>query len=242
MTVRLFRTKRELSFWLAAGAMIALAVASVSGQEARFLDTRSGSQPEPSIIGGSADGGGIGCGSCVIAYPIKIEIERLSLVDRGPSPAVEWTIRVTNQTKGPIQLPSSLSWSGPAVSGSMGQLKVQRIYFGETAECDASSKRAAPKQRAGTSMYAPPDDSRDVVTLEAGQWVTVMGDGAACGFPRAGSDTYAISVTLTQVEWHRANGGDRETSRLVYPMVSSQLVRWDGTREFVKAETIREGN
>ena len=109
MTVRLFRSKRGLSGWLAGGAMMALVVASVSGQEAGFLDTRPGSQPEPSITRGSADGGGIGCGGCVTADPLRVEIERLTLIDRGPFPGVEWTIRVTNQTKSPIQLPSSLS-------------------------------------------------------------------------------------------------------------------------------------
>ena len=236
MTVRLFRSKRGLSVWLAAGAMIALAVASVSGQEAGFLDTRPGSQPEPSITGGSADGGGIGCGGCVIADPLRVEIERLTLIDLGAFSGVEWTIRVTNQTNSPIQLPSSLSWSGPAVSRTMGRRKVQRIYFGETANCDASSERAASKYRAGVSMYAPSDGARDVVTLEAGQWVTVVGYGAACGFPRAGSDSYQVSVGLTQVEWYRAKEEDREDSRSVYSMVSSQPVKWDGAHDFVKAE------
>ncbi|WP_221313087.1 hypothetical protein [Granulicella aggregans] len=242
MRVRWFQCNLGLSGWLAAGGMIALSAALALGQEAGFLDTRPGSQPAPSITGGSADGGGIGCGGCVVMNPLKVEIERLTLIDRGPSPGVEWTIRVTNQTKNPIQLPSSLSWSGSAVSGSMGRTKAQRIYFGETADCEASSDRAASKYRAGASMYAPPDGARDVVTLEAGQWVTVVGYGAACGFPRAGSDSYAVSVGLTQVEWYRAKEGDREDSRSVYSMVSSQPVNWDGAHDFVKANTTKGGN
>ena len=243
MTVRGFQSNIWSSGWLAAGAMIALATASAcaSGQEAGCLDTRPGSQREPSITGGAADGGGFGCGGCLLADPLTVEIERLTLIDRGPFPGVEWTIRVTNQTKSPIQLPNSLSWSGPAVSVSMGRSKVQRIYFGETADCEATSERAAAKHRAGASMYASPDGARNVVTLDAGQWVTVMGNGAACGFPRAGSDSYAVSVALTQVEWYREKEEDRESSRSVYSMVSSQVVKWDGTHDFVKAEAARGG-
>jgi hypothetical protein len=46
------------------------------------------------------------------------------------------------------------------------------------------------------------DGARDVVTLDAAQWVIVMGNGAACGFPRAGSDSYAVSLQMAQVEWY----------------------------------------
>jgi hypothetical protein len=151
MMVSGLQNRVRLSVWLKAGAMIALTTSSGLGQEAGFLDMRPGSQPEPLVTGGSADGGGMGCGGCVVMAPLRVEIEHLILIDRGPFPGVEWTIRITNQTKKPIQLPSSLSWSDSVASTSFGRSKFQRIYFGETADCRATGDRAA--SRAGWRVH-----------------------------------------------------------------------------------------
>jgi hypothetical protein len=220
--------------------MLFFALASMAfGQEAGFLDARSGSQAEPRVTGGSANGGGVGCGGCVVTAPLKIEIERLTLIDRQPFPLVEWTVRVTNQTKAAIQVPSSLSWSGPSQEVGLDRRKVQRLYLSQTADCAASGDKPASTRRSGVSMYGAPDGARDVITLDAGQWVTVTGRGAGCGFPRVGSDSYAVSADLSQVEWYRENNEDRENSRLVYSMVVSQPVKWDGARDFVAARSAK---
>jgi len=214
-----------------------LALASIAlGQEAGFVDTRPGSQPEPHVTGGSADGGGMGCGGCVIVAPLKIEIQRLTLIDRQPFPLVEWTVRVTNQTKAPIRLPSSLSWSDLSEEVGVDRRQVQRLHLRQTAECGASGDKPASKRRAGVSMYGAPDGKRDVMTLDAGQWMTVIGTGAGCSFPRGGFDSYAVSLQLSQVEWYREKNEDRENSRSVYSMIASEPVKWDGARDFVAGQ------
>ncbi|WP_263374493.1 hypothetical protein [Granulicella aggregans] len=64
-----------------------LTLASMAlGQDAGFMDTRPGSQPEPHVTGSSADVGGMGCVGCVIVAPLKIEIQRLTLIDCQPFP------------------------------------------------------------------------------------------------------------------------------------------------------------
>ena len=41
-------------------------------------------------------------------------------------------------------------------------------------------------------LYGAADASRDVVSINSGEWVTVVGRGQACPSPSSNSDTYKI--------------------------------------------------
>ena len=204
------------------------------GQEAAYVDTRPGSQAEPDTISGSAVGGGIGCGGCVLAPdPLKIEIEKMIFLDTSPRPSVEWTLRVTNQTDKPVQLPSSLSWSSAVKSVGVDRRRVLRLYVGQEASCgDPKGKHV--KQSAEVLLYGAADKETDVVTLDPGQWLTIVGHGPACAYPRAGTDTYIATVDLSTVDWYKENGDLKSDTRPIYSFLRSAPVKWDGSESYAK--------
>ena len=191
-------------------------------QEAAFIDTRSGSERELPVTEGSATGGGyIGCGAgCLTQFPLKIELQKLTMLDSSTTPTVEWTVRITNLTDHEIRLPSSLSWSTSEQHNELGQRSVLRMSIATFAQCVNSIGTPTPALWVSTQLYGSSDGLKNVAVLDPGQWATITGYGPACSIPRNSSDAYRVTVNVSQVVWSEAKGRQREDSRTVYSVAS----------------------
>jgi hypothetical protein len=243
---------------LRALSLIAATVLSVAAgaQEVGYIDTRSGSQTEKKVVGGSGSGGNLGCGAgCVPQKTLKVEIVKLVALDLTPTDVVqwteklpdgpdqqttngegvdndslrtvEWTIRIINTSQHIVFAPSSLSWSADSRPLGAGQT-IRRLSISAFTTCFTGSTAQSRQLLASVSLYSPVDNSTDSISIGPGEWITVVGRGAACPRPTSGNDEYEVTTGLDLVNWSRKEQGYWEDTVPIIGFTESPSIDWNG--------------
>ncbi len=234
---------RPLSF-----VALILLCACIHAQEDAYIDARAGSEPRPKFDRGMGSGGGMGCGDgCKVEEPVKIELTKMIATDSVPPESadwypkiqsartVEWTVRITNQTKKPLYIPTSLSWSGEERREGKSQA-VLDLSISLWVRCVRGINQRVLDLSSFVDLYGAVDRSSHVMPVEPSHWITVVGTGAACPVPNQ-EDQYRTSVSIDKVSRFREDGKDLEDSQPLLGFSQSQTIFWIGEGTWIPDST-----
>jgi hypothetical protein len=147
--------------------------AALSAQQVAYVDARAATASE---FSGYRTGDPLACEDQDCVRPeAKIEIEKLVLSDKGGSPRVEWTVRLTNQSPNQtIKLPKALAWPYEVRRGSTAKQNVVQVSIHSWSSCWAPDGKATKMNENITTLYGAGDS---VVSLAPGQWMRIVGSG-----------------------------------------------------------------